>query len=142
MPLANLSGVDLSNANLHRAALSGANLTGAKLPNFQLPEGDLTVYKKCREGRIVTLKIPAGARRTAILVGNKCRAEQAIVVDIKDRLRPNSDPTVAYSFHDADFEYAIGETVSVDNFNDDIRIECAPGIHFFESHTEALLYDY
>jgi hypothetical protein len=35
------------------------------------------------------------------------------------------------------FTYKIGMQVSVEDFSDDIRVECAPGIHFFLTFDEA-----
>lgn len=37
-------------------------------------------------------------------------------------------------------KHKVGETVAVDNFEEDRWIECAPGIHFFLTAEEAALY--
>jgi hypothetical protein len=63
------------------------------------------------------------------LVGRKCRARTAVVMEGEGR-----------SSHDLSFTYAPGQTLTVPNFDDDIRIECAPGIHFFITKKEAQEY--
>jgi len=127
---ANLRYADLTRADLTRAVLTRADLTRAKLPDFQISQGeDLIVYKKLRDAVICTLKIPAAARRTASLVGNKCRAEFAVVLEGE-----------GMSQHNRCFTYEVGKTVHPSEYNDDIREECRPGIHFFMTRAEAEAY--
>jgi uncharacterized protein YjbI with pentapeptide repeats len=132
---ANLSEANLTGADLYGANLSGVNLTNATLPDFQIAQGvALIVFKRCN-GIIVTLEIPVSAQRTSSLVGRKCRAEYAKVIAI-------DGADVAYSSHakidmGIDFAYRVGETVQPDSFNDDIRLECTNGIHFFRTREEA-----
>jgi hypothetical protein len=127
---ADLASADLTGANLYSAYLTGANLRDAKLPDFQISQGeDLIVYKKLRDAVICTLKIPAAARRTASLVGNKCRAEFAVVLEGE-----------GMSQHNRCFTYEVGKTVHPSEYNDDIREECRPGIHFFMTRAEAEAY--
>ena len=124
---ANLYRANLTWANLTGANLTGANLTGAKLPHFQIPQqGTLTVWKKLSCGVVAKLLVPAKARRTASLVGRKCRAEWAKVLEGE-----------GVSQHDGATRYAPGEIVRPDRYDDDIRVECAPGIHFFLTREEA-----
>ena len=79
---ADLCGADLCDANLRGADLCGADLRGAKnaeLPIAMtriLPDGDLIGWKKCRNGALVKLLIPAKAKRSHAF-GRKCRAEFA-----------------------------------------------------------------
>ena len=117
---------DGERADLRWADLRWADLSGARLPDFQLPDGELVVYKKLFGGTICTLRIPAEARRTASLVGNKCRAEYAVVIY-----------GGGYSYHTTEFRYLPGETVRPDYYDDDPRIECSHGIHFFRTRKEA-----
>ena len=125
---AGLYGADLSGANLYGAGLYGANLSGARLPGFQIPqEGELVVYKKTSSG-VVKLRIPPNAKRTASLIGRKCRAEFAEVLEA---------PVGAKSNHDRTTVYKVGEVVKPDKYDDDIRIECTHGIHFFLTREEA-----
>jgi len=118
---ANLYGADLYGANLKGANLEGANLKGATLPDFQIPQGvDLVVYKKLHEGVVCRLLIPKEAKRTASLVGNKCRAEYAIVLEGE-----------GHSIYNSYFKYQVGMKVIPNSYNEDVREECKPGIHFF-----------
>uniref|UniRef100_UPI00195A1086 DUF5758 domain-containing protein n=1 Tax=Crenalkalicoccus roseus TaxID=1485588 RepID=UPI00195A1086 len=109
--------------------LAGANLAGAKLPHFQIPQdGSLAVWKKA-SGKLVKLLIPAEARRTATLIGRKCRAEYAIVLEVE-----GGKPVESNRGH---VIYAPGETVRPDSYDPDPRVECTNGIHFFLTREEA-----
>jgi uncharacterized protein YjbI with pentapeptide repeats len=133
---ANLVGANLGDAYLGGANLDGADLSNATLPDFQLPEGTLTAYKLCN-GILVTLEIPAEAKRTASLVGPKCRAEFAIVRHVdhpwkvarSSAQRPHNTPEIVYME---------GATVLPDRFDDDIRVECTHGVHFYRTKEETL----
>jgi Family of unknown function (DUF5758)/Pentapeptide repeats (8 copies) len=145
---ANLSGASLYGANLSGAVLFGANLFGASLFGanlsevhglaFQIPqEGELIVYKKLVNSDIAKLRIPPDAKRTATPVGRKCRAEFATVLEIIDE---NDKPRkTGRSTHD-DTRYVVGRTVTPDSYDDDIRVECTHGIHFFLTREEAEAY--
>ena len=146
---ANLEGADLRSANLRSANLRSANLEGADLRSanlwsanlwsanlspFQIPDGDLVGWKKITGGVIVEMRIPYRAKRTASLVGRKCRAEFAEVVrfhgsDAQEILHkaPNGTKII----------YRLGQTVVPDSYDDDFRVECTHGIHFFCTRTEA-----
>jgi hypothetical protein len=129
---ANLIGANLRGANLTGANLRGANLRGAVLPAFQIApeEGAFIAWKKVIGG-VVKLLIPADAKRTSSLVGRKCRAEFAYVLEMP----PGA--TAARSCHDHSFSYTLGALVKPDSYDDDIRIECTHGIHFFMTRKEA-----
>jgi len=135
---ANLSGANLTCADLSRANLCGANLAEANSADLAiastriLPEGDLIGWKKCQDGVIVKLRIPADARRCHAF-GRKCRAEFADVLEV-------IGAEVGISQHDGKTEYRVGERVVPDRFDDDWRKECAPGIHFFITRAEAEAY--
>jgi hypothetical protein len=147
---ANLSGAILSGANLHRADLrdadlryanlSGAilrdaDLRGAILPHYQIPQdGEITAWKVLNGGEICKLRVPSGAKRTASLVGRKCRAECAWVVSIERDGVPLDN---ALSNHDHFFVYRCGEMVWPDSYDPDPRVECTNGIHFFRTREEA-----
>ncbi len=128
-----LRGADLRGADLRGADLIEANLIEASLPHFQIPqEGDLIVWKAVHGG-IAKLRIPAEAKRTASLVGRKCRAEYVEVLALEPaRL------TEAPSKYDASVVYRVGEIVRPHRYDDDIRVECAAGIHFFLTKEEAV----
>ena len=118
-------------ADLRGANLCDADLTNSKLPKFQItPKGyNLYGFKKVLNDKIITLLIPAGVNRTASLVGRKCRAEYAIVIDGE-----------GVSKHDGKTEYKVGQIVYPDKYNPDIRVECTSGIHFFLTPEEAQEY--
>ena len=128
---ADLSGAALSRAVLSRAVLSGADLSGAAGLAYQIPqEGELIVYKKTTTG-VAKLRIPPEAKRTASIVSRKCRAEFAEVIDA---------PNGAKSLHDGTTAYVAGVIVRPDTYNDDPRVECTNGIHFFLIREEAEAY--
>ncbi len=135
---ADLSRANLSGANLSRADLSGADLSGADLygvlhlPAFQICQGDLIVYKKVA-GKIVTLAIPKDAKRTACIVGRKCRAEYAVVLEIEGHAPVKSNGCG----NGIETVYEEGREVRPDSYDDDIRVECSHGIHFFLTREEA-----
>jgi hypothetical protein len=128
---ANLNGADLRNADLYGADLRNADLYGATLPHFQIPpsEGEFVAWKKTTSG-IIRVKIPSEAKRTSSLVGRKCRAEFVVVLDAGGK-----SPTHGY------LDYSeVGAIVRADKYDDDIRVECTHGIHFFLTEREASEY--
>jgi hypothetical protein len=139
----NLSGSDLSGSNLRGSDLSGSdlsgsNLTNATLPHFQIvPEkGEYTAFKKLQDDLICELLIPATAKRTSSLIGRKCRASRAKVISITS-IDGKTSHKVGLSQHDGT-EYKVGKFVKCkEKFDDDIRIECASGIHHFNNRKEA-----
>ena len=149
---ANLAGADLTGANLTRAYLAGANLTGAylaranltgaDLPHFQIcPEvGAFVAFKKLHNDSIAELVIPADAPRTSSLIGRKCRAmwvEVTALYDTDGNALPRE--TVGIGRYDKT-RYIAGERVEADGWDDDIRVECTHGIHFFATLREAREY--
>ena len=141
---ANLRSADLSDANLRSADLSGANLRGVDLRGVKAnelttgfwtcppEEGSFIGWKKCRENVIVKLLIPEDAKRSSATT-RKCRCDKAFVLDIF-----GGDQGV--SQHNLTFIYRKGETVSVDDFDDNRWNECSTGIHFFITREEAECY--
>lgn len=139
---ANLSEANLSEASLSGASLDRANLSGATLPHFQLcPEvGAFSAFKALEDGVYAELLIPADAPRTSSLVGRKCRAAWVEVVALYRRDGTMLPPeTVGYGLHDHT-TYRAGATVIADGWDDDIRVECTHGIHFFMTLAEAHAY--
>jgi len=130
---ANLRNANLSGANLSGADLRGANLSGAKLPHFQIPAGRLIVWKAASRC-LVKLAVPEDAKRTANLVGRKCRAEYVKVLSVQ---RGGEDVDRAVGTYDRRIIYRVGETVRPDSYNGDPRVECTHGIHFFLTKEEA-----
>ena len=137
---ANLRGADLCGADLCGADLCGANLRGAKnaeLPIAMtriLPDGDLIGWKKCRNGALVKLLIPAKAKRSHAF-GRKCRAEFAKVLEV-------IGAKVGISAHESTFEYHVGKTIKPKGpFCENWQQECASGINFFITRIEAEAYN-
>jgi len=128
---ADLQGADLQDANLRGANLRGANLRdadlqGANLPDFQIcPEtGAFDAWKKTGNG-VIKIRIPASAKRISSLVGRKCRAAFVKV------LKGSGYSPIKKLY------YEEGKIVHADSFDDDIRVECSHGIHFFMTKEEA-----
>jgi uncharacterized protein YjbI with pentapeptide repeats len=130
-----LGGANLRGAYLYGAYLGGANLEGAKhdektkWPHFQLPpeKGAFIAYKKITSG-VIEIQIPAKAKRTSSLVGRKCRAEYVKVL---------TKGVKAVGDHDNKTMYETGKITRADKWDDDIRVECTHGIHFFMTRKEA-----
>ena len=82
-------------------------------------------------------KLPE-AKRTSSLVGRKCRCEFAKVLWIENEKGQFVNKGV--SEHDNETKYETGKMVYPDSYNDDIRVECTNGIHFFITYKEAKEY--
>ena len=135
---ADFTGANLTEANLTGAVLSGANLTNVKnLPSFQIvPEtGAFQGWKKLQGGYIALIEIPKNAGRVSS-TGRKCRAEFVKVLLIySPKGRKTTKPIGGH--RDSKFMYQAGKTVRADKWDDDIRVECTHGIHFFLTRKEA-----
>jgi hypothetical protein len=134
---ANLGGANLFFANLQTARLDRANIVAADLPHFQIPDGDLTVWGK-KNGNLVRLLVPAAARRTACLVSRKCRAEYVVTQWIEGGLNSveHVSPSVLIEGTITTI-YTVGEETYPDMYDDDTRVDCSHGIHFFLTEQEA-----
>jgi hypothetical protein len=151
---ANLRSANLRSANLRSADLSGADLSGADLSGAYADEntsmywmvcpetGSFVAYKKAwSNGKpvVVTLQIPEDAKRSSATT-RKCRCDKAVVLEITDCAgATNYDQ--ANSSYDKTFMYLIGESVSVNNFDENRWNECSTGIHFFITRQEAVNYN-
>ena len=125
-----------------RADLQGANLHGADGVPLSCPEeGAFIGWKKAYKNQteyLVKLEIPADAKRSSA-TGRKCRCDKANVLEVYTMDGKVAEETV-HSNYNANFMYQKGQTVSVDNFEEDRWMECAPGIHFFITKQEAIDY--
>ena len=140
---ANLYGADLSSANLSGANLSGANLYGANLygadpvvlarTQITPQEGAFVGYKKLNNSAIATLVIPHDALRLNAYGSRKCRASKVFVHAIEGE-------GVGYDKHTGNVLYEVGKEVIPDSFDEDCRVECSHGIHFFMRREEAEAY--
>src|SRR5699024_6706357 len=120
---------DLSWADLSCADLRGVqHIESARNLFYPLtcPEkGEYTAFKKADE-KIVELRITADAYRLSA-TQRRCRASKAVVISITTL---DGDPAgnEVCSDHDEDFVYRVGETVEVQNFDENRWNECATGI--------------
>ena len=133
-----LSGWDVSNVRstmemFYRTGIS-REILSAFIPMACPKEGSFIGYKKCRDGRIVQLEVPEDAKRSSAY-GRKCRCSRAKVLDIWTRY--GEETGCAVSCSDNNFVYRKGETVEVEDFDEDRFNECAAGIHFFMTCKEA-----
>jgi len=134
---ANLRGANLLGANLRDANLRGANLSDANLSKaigleqfVVAPQvGQFVAFKKVSDA-ILTLLIPADAKRVNAYSSRKCRAEFAYVLSVEN---PKGNMLQAYG----GFKYPQYGLVRPDSFDPDPRIECSHGIHFFITREEA-----
>ena len=132
---ADLHGADLCNADLQGANLQGADLDEAKLPYYQIcsEKGKFVAYKTFENG--ITGKVLCKGERCCNLISRKIRVEKVKLL----KLYGTDETTISNgNWGDAiNTEYTIGEWVQCNVFCDDIRIDCAPGIHVFITRKEA-----
>jgi hypothetical protein len=135
-----LSGADLSGANLYGTNLSGANLLFSQIKKlywFLPEEGSFIAWKKCKNNIIVKLLIPDDAKRSCTTISRKCRAEFVNVLCIFDC--EGNEISEAFSKYNS-MKYIKG-IIKPDSFDDDFRIDCSHGIHFFLTRQEAEEYE-
>ena len=98
-------------------------------------EGSFVAYKKLSRGVVAKILIPDDALRTSNLVGRKSRASHVHVIEfLNTTCKSVKGWRNAGGTHTV---YNLGATVYADSFDDDIRIECTHGIHFFITREEA-----
>ena len=131
---ANLRRADLRGACLRGANLHEADLHGAYLPSYKIcPEkGSFRAFKALSEGLVIEIEVPSSAKRTNSLIGRKCRASK-----IKCITGPSKKNKCLGWLPKAGVYYYKGAIVKADSFDDDIRVECVHGIHFFITREEA-----
>jgi hypothetical protein len=89
-------------------------------------------WKKCRNGVLVKVRVPADAKRCNA-TGRKCRAERVEVLSVVGAAE-------GVSMYDAAVVYRVGETVKSHRWEPNRFIECGGGIHFFLTCEEAEAY--
>ena len=142
---ADLRYADLSDADLRNAYLRNANLSNIDVSvktAFLLPqcpsEGSFVAWKKAGD-MIVKLLVTEDARRSSATT-LKCRCSKARVLRIENIDGSESKLKEVASSCDVNFVYRVGETVEVENFDDDRWKECSSGIHFFIAREMAVKY--
>ena len=140
-----LSGADLRDAYLRDAVLSGAVLRDVYYDEstafyaMACPEKGAFIGFKKAAGLIVELLIPEDAKRSSATT-RKCRCSKAKVISITNPDGMDAGRTSVPSNYASSFVYTVGETVEVENFDENRWVECAPGIHFFITRDEAVRY--
>lgn len=137
---ANLYGADLRGSNLSKADLREANLNYSSIDYpMNCPEkGSFVAFKKAN-GFIMELLIPEDAKRSSG-THRQCRCSKAKVLSITNLDGSKTNVAKVSSNYDKKFIYRVGETIEVENFDDNRWDECAPGIHFFMTRREAVKY--
>jgi len=92
---------------------------------------DLIVYGR-KEGTIVQLLIGIDVKRTTCLINRKCRAASAFVLEVE-----NEEHEVTVTNPWGATIYRQGKIVHPDSYDDDIRVDCLHGIHFYMTRKEA-----
>ena len=151
-----LKNCDMRYANFHNADCRGTKFSCTIMEcsnhegiiiddateNYRMhcPEkGAFLGYKKCFNDLLVTLLIPADARRVCSTT-RPCRCDKAKVInitsfDFKEHYKE------AWSLcASTDFKYTLGEYVYPDSFNPDRWMESTHGIHFWMTPEEAMAY--
>lgn len=106
-----------------------------------VPGGKITAYKKLQDEIIVKLTIPETARRVG-RVGEKCRADKAIVESFYNCDGTEIPMTCGFSCWDESFKYEKGKVVVPSGFDENRWKECGQGIHFFLTFEEARNYEW
>lgn len=100
-------------------------------------KGKYTAYKRLTGGWVAELEIPAHAKRSSATNKGKCRASEAVVKRIYQRLgRKVITKTRGESIRGG-LIYFVGKTVKPDGFDNNRFHVCAPGIHHFMTAKEA-----
>jgi uncharacterized protein YjbI with pentapeptide repeats len=136
---ASLDGASLEMALLNGALLNGASLNGASYNHLTIgitmvcpATGSYECWKKCDDGVLVKLLVPAAAKRSSATT-RKCRAEFVDVLDGEGKTEYKGHITY----------YKKGERVYPFNGFDENRWnECAAGIHHFVNKEDAERWDY
>ena len=142
---ANLSNTDLDSIKLKYTNLSNANLHNINMyvtTAFILPqcpsEGSFVAWKKAGN-MIVKLLVTEDAKRSSATT-LKCRCSKARVLRIENIDGSESKLQEVASSYDDEFIYRVGETVEVEDFDDNRWNECSSGIHFFIAREMAVKY--
>lgn len=134
----NLSETYLGYAEIHNTDLQWSILGDNVIPLSCPEQGSFIGFKKAG-GKIVVLEIMEDAKRLSS-TKRQCRCDKARVLRIENLDGTISNLKCVSSDFDRDFEYVVGETVSVDKFDDDRWEDCTSGIHFFINRSDAVNY--
>jgi len=82
------------------------------------------------------IQFPARAKRLTAIGSRKCRASYVTTLKIYDCDNKFVKDSVSGK-HDPKTKYKAGNVTVADKFDDDVRVECSNGIHFFMTRKEA-----
>ncbi len=150
---ADLSGADLRSAYLRSADLGGAYLSGADLSGADLQgtrnmpawqvcptEGSFIAFKAVRTAgggcAVLRVRIDADVPRCNGIGSRKCRAKRLYVLGVAAGTE-SPDGRYLSPTHGTTVEYRVGEHAVANDYNDDPRLECTGGLHFFLTIDEA-----
>lgn len=151
-----LKNCDMRYANFHNADCRGTKFSCTIMEcsnhegiiiddateNYRMhcPEkGAFLGYKKCFNDLLVTLLIPADARRVCSTT-RPCRCDKAKVINITSFDYKEHYKEAWSLCASTDFKYTLGEYVYPDSFNPDRWMESTHGIHFWMTPEEAIAY--
>lgn len=137
----NFSDADLQNADFGFTKLTEVNFYNASMKGVKslmfvpmvCPETGAFIAWRNVRGKIVKLLVPEDAKRSSGTT-RKCRCDNAVILEIQEVYGQNIE-TVKGNFDD--FVYRVGETIKIDNFNED-RWDYGPGIQFFMQREEVM----
>jgi hypothetical protein len=143
---ADLRSADLRSANLRYADLSGADLRSANLRYADIKEfehlfaiipmeGSFIAWKKLKDNCVAKIEIPSKAPRTYSLIGRKCRAKYVKTLQIFDS--EDKEIKEACSQRSLSTKFKVGRLTHADKWDNNKRVECTHGIHFFVTRKEA-----
>lgn len=114
------------------------------IPSICPPEGSFIGYK-CGVDKfdslklyLITLEIPADAKRLSSSVGRQCRCNKAKVLSIVDF--DGNSISKCRSFYDASFIYEVNSIVKEDNLDENRFNPFSTGIYFWMTKEEAIKY--
>lgn len=114
----------------------------ARISPHQIQQGNELIVYKAVQNAIVTLRIPADAKRcnNGIKHYDKSRCEKALVIRV-ERM-PNGEEVIecVHGLYTHKMTYKVGEWAIPDSFDEDCRNECSHGIHFYMDKNEAIKY--
>ena len=146
MRFANFKNADCRGTKFSCTIMEGSKHDGIIIDdnteNYKMhcPEtGAFLGYKKCFNDLLVTLLIPADARRVCSTT-RPCRCDKAKVINITSFDYKEHYKEAWSLCASTDFKYTLGEYVFPDSFNPDRWMESTHGIHFWMTPEEAMAY--
>ena len=107
--------------------------------------GGIVGYKSCGNSIVVLRLLPNSknnlARSNVFAMSTaKYRCDMAYVANIYDKIT-NTKRKKVYSDYNSKFVYKTGKMVQVHDYEENIQVVCAPGIHFYLSEECAFFYN-